>query len=318
MKHGTKIEWTQIPGFKGETLNPMTGCSHVSEGCRNCYAEREWIRLSKNPKSVYFNREFTDVQVHQERFEKPFSWKTPRSIFVNSMSDMFHESISFDDIREFHNVMADCPHHIFIVLTKRPESAARFYEEFYSKVLYDSFFPAETLDPEKSLLENGNEFFKNFHGKPWPLKNFWLGVSIEDQRTAINRVEPLLKLPAGKRIVSYEPALERVDLRPWMGCGLCYAWPPTKRSSNPLAMPLCGSCALDVDGPVLQSNKRIDWVIAGGESGPASKRRPMALSWARWIRDQCAESHVPFFMKQINKVDPIPEDLLVRQFPPLE
>ncbi|MCA9413856.1 MAG: DUF5131 family protein, partial [Candidatus Omnitrophica bacterium] len=111
----SKIEWTN------ETWNPVTGCSKVSEGCKHCYAEREWARLSANPKTVYHGRKFTDVMFHPERLDQPLRWKKPRMIFVNSMSDLGHESIPLDFTDRVFGYMNMCRRHTFQILTKRPK-----------------------------------------------------------------------------------------------------------------------------------------------------------------------------------------------------
>ena len=99
----TKIEWTD------KVWNPVTGCTKVSQGCKNCYAEREWKRLSANYKApIYFGREFIDVQWHVQILQKPIQWKKPARIFVNSMSDLFHEKIPKSFIGEFKHEVQRC------------------------------------------------------------------------------------------------------------------------------------------------------------------------------------------------------------------
>src|SRR3990167_5970484 len=114
----TKIEWTD------ETWNPVTGCTKVSQGCKNCYAERLWPKVSAaEAKREGWDkpRAFPDVRCHPERLEAPLHWKKPRRIFVNSMSDLFHEDVPFIFIDRVFAVMALCPQHTFQILTKRPE-----------------------------------------------------------------------------------------------------------------------------------------------------------------------------------------------------
>lgn len=115
MADKSRIEWTDA------TWNPTTGCNKLSPGCKYCYAEREWVRLSANPKTVYFGRKFTDVQVHENRLGDPLRWTKPRRIFVDAMSDLFHEDVPAKFIAEVFGVMAGCPQHTFQLLTKRPE-----------------------------------------------------------------------------------------------------------------------------------------------------------------------------------------------------
>ncbi|HBV97426.1 MAG: hypothetical protein JL50_08355 [Peptococcaceae bacterium BICA1-7] len=295
MADKSKINWTEA------TWNPVTGCSKVSEGCRYCYAEREWPRLAGNPKSVYFGRKFTDVQCHQERFEQPLRWAKPRLIFVNSMSDLFHEAISMEFLDEVFAVILACAvlenrSHIFQVLTKRPK---RMFEYFSSRT------PIEHLkawakagnwihlkDPDVCIDEYVSQFatytpYKNGKytesyqewnapEKLWPLKNLWLGVTAEDQRAADERIPILLQIPAAIRFVSVEPMLGSIRLDKQF----------TKLTKE-------GKPAYPCDENYLFD---LDWVICGGESGPSA--RPMHPDWLRNLKNQCMVAGVPFFFKQ--------------------
>lgn len=165
------IEWTDA------TWNPVTGCTKVSQGCRNCYALRDWARLSANPKSVYFGRPFTDVRCHEDRLGIPIAWEKPRRIFVNSMSDLFHASVPDLFIGRVLETMALAPQHTFQVLTKRADRMASF-----------------------------------FFGMRAPA-NCQLGVSVEDQITWDERAPYLLSVAASVRFVSFEPLLGPVDCR---------------------------------------------------------------------------------------------------------
>lgn len=167
----TKIEWTDA------VWNPVTGCSKVSPGCHHCYAEREWIRLGKNPKTVYFGRNFTDVKCHLERIDDPARWRKPRRVFVNSMSDLFHVDVPDWFIRMVFVSMERAHWHTFQVLTKRAERMHRFL----------NFWPENTYRPA--------------------MTNVWLGVSVED-RERLKRLDWLKRTPAAIRFVSFEPLLE--------------------------------------------------------------------------------------------------------------
>ncbi len=227
----TKIEWTD------RTWNPVTGCTKVSQGCKNCYAERLYERFN-GPHS------FKKVLTHPERLQQPLKWKQPSKIFVNSMSDLFHEDVPFYFIDHVFMTMALCNQHIFQILTKRPERMIEYF----------SNHPAEILKP--GFL---------------PLKNVWLGVSVEDQATANERIPLLLQVPASIRFLSCEPLLGQIWLRSVIE----------------------QNYGKDIYTDYLTG---INWVIVGGESGP--KARPMHPDWARSIRDQCKEAGVPFFFKQ--------------------
>ena len=164
----TAIQWTN------ETWNPVTGCSKVSQGCKNCYAERLFPR-------VYGKfRQFTDVQCHEDRLDLPRKWKGARMVFVNSMSDLFHEKVPETFIGHVFATMAQCPQHTFQILTKRAEEMA-------------------------DMLRRAERAWGPFD--IWPLPNVWLGVSCENQDAADRRIPALLNTPAAMRFVSAEPLL---------------------------------------------------------------------------------------------------------------
>ena len=170
------------------------------------------------------------VRMLPERLKAPLSWRRPRRVFVNSMSDLFHPHIGYDFISDVFAVMSEAPHHVFQVLTKRPGRAAGWWE-----------------------LHGQDRFGE------WP-ENVWMGTSVESQKYA-PRLSVLRRIPAAVRFVSAEPLLERIDLTPWLEDGT------------------------------------LNWVIAGGESGP--RARPMALEWARDLRNQSTKADVAFFLKQL-------------------
>lgn len=221
MATGTGIEWTEV------TWNPVTGCDRVSAGCDHCYA----LTLAKRLKAMGAEKYQTDgdprtsgpgfgVRTHATALEQPFKWRSPKTVFVNSMSDLFHAKVPVDFVQSVVDVISRTPQHTYQVLTKRPLRALRM---------------ADRID--------------------WP-RNLWLGVSVEST-DVLHRVDHLRQIPAAVRFLSCEPLLGPLD-------------------------------GLDLTD--------IHWVIAGGESGP--NYRPMELSWARGIRDECTASGVPFFFKQ--------------------
>lgn len=259
----SKIEWTDA------TWNPVTGCTRVSEGCRNCYIERTPAFRIAGRK---FEHGSTGVQLHPDRLGQPLKWKRSRRIFVNSLSDLFHEDVPDDFILECLTVMAIAKHHTFQVLTKRPHRMLELVSKWCAEDIY--------------------LYWHAFSGEPreidsWPLPNVWLGVSIENQETANERIPLLLQTPAAKRFISAEPLLGPVELSGFVPSCACYEngephWDkPTWQGL--FTKTIC-------DGP------QLDWVIVGGESGPGA--RPMHPDWARSIRDQCQAGGVPFFFKQ--------------------
>ncbi len=199
MSDKTGIAWTNA------TWNPVTGCTKVSQGCKHCYAEREWARLSANPKATaYFGLAFTDVACHEDRLDQPLRWEKPRLIFVNSMSDLFHEAVPDDFIDKVFAVMALAEQHVFQVLTKRPERMWRWFDPEH-----DNREHAVGQAMREIAASRGS----NDAGLPeWPLPNVWLGVSIEDQATADARIPLLLQTPAAVRWVSAEPLLGPIEI----------------------------------------------------------------------------------------------------------
>lgn len=196
----SKIEWTDA------VWNPVSGCTKVSEGCAHCYAERMSKRLAGRcgyPKDNPFR-----VTLHPDKLEDPLKWKKPRRIFVNSMSDLFHEDVSDEFIFQVFNTMANAAWicgHTFMVLTKRPERMKRILEAIKDDL-------EEQAMPKK--LPNGMTQQKMTF--PFPLRNIWLGVSVENQAAADERIPLLLQTPAAVRFISAEPLLGPLDLRPWI------------------------------------------------------------------------------------------------------
>ena len=186
----TGIEWTD------ETWNPTTGCTKVSAGCKNCYAERVFRRW-------YKDRKFGDVQLHPDRLDYPLRWRKPRMVFVDSMSDLFHEAVPDEFIYRTFAAMALAPGHAFQVLTKRPERMeALLSHRYLPGAMWDAYILAGGLGPIDV---------------PWPLPNVWLGVSVEDQESANVRVPTLIRVPAALRFVSCEPLLGPVGIEQWAG-----------------------------------------------------------------------------------------------------
>jgi protein gp37 len=305
----TSIEWTDV------TWNPTRGCTRVSPGCEHCYAEKFAGRFS-GPGQPYEGlvklvardartepRWTGEVRVVPEQLAKPLRWRKPRRVFVNSMSDLFHEALSNEEIAAVFGVMAASPH-TFQILTKRSERLPEWFRWMEDRVedeacewagrdcsisLHDARHGCmmEYLDETACSALAGH--FDCCHlglttskAIRWPLPNVWIGVSVENQAAADERIPALLATPAAVRFLSCEPLLERVDLSSWLACH-CYG--PFSRSHNPRR----GCPAHDV-GP------HLGWIVAGCESGPGA--RPAQVDWYRSLRDQCATASVPFFLKQ--------------------
>lgn len=307
MGDGTKIEWSDA------TLNVVTGCTRVSPGCDHCYIER-------TPPFRKDGRRFghpgvgasTGLTFHPDRLALPLRWSRPRRIFVNSLSDLFHEHVPDGLIAALWFVMGQSAGliperrrgHTFQILTKRPARMRAWLRKWS-----DTGDPAiPPMDPAASrcgraeLIEQAAEYM----GGPtmydwvdgpryWPnaLPGVWLGVSAEDQRWADSRIPILLECPAVVRFVSAEPLLGPVNLRlldEVDGC-TCGGYGPPYYIHEP-------GCGLE-PGPAFG---RLHWVIAGGESGP--KARPAHPDWFRSLRDQCQRAGVAFHFKQWGEWSP--------------
>lgn len=266
----TKINWTH------ETWNPVAGCSKVSSACKFCYAERDWKRLSANPRTVYFGRKFTDVQCHPERLVQPLNWARPRMIFVNSMSDLFHPDVPFEFIDKVFAVMALAQKHTFKILTKRPERMLEYYTLHFSRSKYAR--EASTFSGRRDS-EGGGDL--SLSDGQFPLPNLWIGVSVENQQTANERISLLLRMPAAVRWISAEPLLGPIDLSEWI---------------KPMLRCRISGCPENIDCEEWEHGYKLHWVVAGGESGPYAS--PMHPDWAFSLLEQCNAANIHFFFKQ--------------------
>jgi protein gp37 len=240
----TKIEWTD------KSWNPITGCSPVSEGCRNCYAKRMANRLRGRygyPKDEPFR-----VTFHPDRLDEPLRWKKPSRIFVVSMGDLFHKDVDHFKIAKIWNIAHQCQKHIFLFLTKRPDRLKSW-----------------------TLVKSEVAHIPPIYGEIWP-NNCWLGVSVENQKTADERIPILLQIPAAKRFVSVEPMLGQVDIKSYFPGTVWYGFRESPSGVK-----------------IIQG---LDWVCCGGETGPGA--RPMHPDWVRSLLNQCQVAGVPFFFKK--------------------
>ena len=263
MADKSSIEWTDA------TWNPVTGCSRVSKGCENCYAERlAATRLRNHPS----RQDLTDsngrwngeVRFNPQWLDWPLRAQRPRRIFVAAHGDLFHENAPDAWIDSIFAVMALSGRHVFQVLTKRPERM-RAYMHVGEGRMAGAIMGWLAAGPAAPVPISPRRRFDLLRiadaGRPWfdwPPPNVWLGVSAEDQATADERVPILLDTPPAVRWLSAEPLLG----------------------------------PLEIDA----SLAGLDWVVAGGESGPGA--RPMEAAWARSLRNQCLCADVPFFFKQ--------------------
>ena len=292
MADHSAIEWTDA------TWNPLRGCSRVSAGCQHCYAERVAARFSGpgmpyagliHPGTGGWNGK---VQLVPEVLGQPWHWVKPRRIFVNSMSDLFHESVPFEYIAAVFWVMSVTTRHTYQLLTKRPARMLEFYRWVadYDEGCFQDDRIGDVAGENPAIQALGwtpatatRGGYDNC-GPLWPYENVWLGVSVENQETADERIPLLLQCPAAVRWLSCEPLLGPIEIRRWMGEAI-------GGSTHRLSGENFDRC--DLTGAPLEG---VDWVVVGGESGPQA--RPMHPDWARSLRDQCVAAGVPYFFKQ--------------------
>lgn len=285
----TSISWTD------KTWNCIRGCTRVSEGCRNCYAERTANRFSGTGKPYhglvtsklkviseteqYVEARWTgEVRFIAKDLIIPVRWKWPHRVFVNSMSDIFHDKLTTEQIAAIFGIMAACPRHSFQVLTKR-STRMRLWFAWVERAAAECndgvgmtpaafcFAIAQRLYPHIPFRMDGRprpnplskgKVVADALAAPWPLPNVWLGVSVENQEASVERIPDLVATPAAIRFLSCEPLLGPIDIGGAIG--------------------------------------ELDWIIAGCESGP--RARPCDPGWLRLLRDQCRASSTKFFLKQ--------------------
>lgn len=328
MADKTAIEWTDM------TWNPIRGCSRVSQGCTHCYAERTAARFCGpgqpyegliHPSTGGWNG---TIKLVPEALQIPWRLTRGRKIFVNSMSDLFHPGVPFEFIAAVFWVMSVTTRHTYQILTKRPERMLEFFDwlcDEYDEYLSEergstaALFPRGHKHRQDAMViglteaggrheavkalgweawrEGGKRGGYDNCGPGWPLANVWLGVSVEDETSADERIPLLLQTPAAVRWISAEPLLGPIDLLQVRGpCNPMfdgYTGHFDALRSNRCAGHARGYC---MPGGCGHRWPALDWVVAGGESGPGA--RPMHPDWARSLRDQCAAAGVPFLFKQ--------------------
>jgi protein gp37 len=312
MSQNSSIEWTE------KTWNPIRGCTKVSPGCAHCYAETFAERWRGIPGHAY--EQGFDLRLVPEKLDEPLRQKKPTTYFVNSMSDLFQDGVPDEYIDRVFAVMALAPQHTFQVLTKRAERMLDYFIQerhrgHLTEALAELYLSQPSIARIRPLTDEVAEALS------WPLPNVWLGVSVENQHFADERIPLLLRTPAAVRFISAEPLLGPIDLtggddplKTWLRNGITA---------------LRGLLTDEWVPP-------LDWVIVGGESGPGA--RLFDYEWARSIIQQCKAATVPVFMKQVgalpidssadglsglrflkskkgNDMSEWPEDLRIREMP---
>ena len=293
---------------RSQMWNPIRGCSAVSEGCHFCRSARAAGRFASKDFAGYIDRESEGderwlwtgkVSLIQRKLHYPLTVQTPQSFDVGPMSDLFHPDLCDEDIALIWVVMACClpmhrealfrsrpAAHTFHVLTKRPERMGNWLEKWA-----DPGWRRELIDHVRekipALARRSEDFLE---GLPDVLPNVWLGVSIEDQIAAVQRLPYLMRCPAAYRFVVYEPALGEVELSRWL---FDREWVIHELMAGP--MRLTREDAEEATPPTL------DLVIAGGE-GSYSESRPAEAEWFYRVADQAREANVPFQLRQLGYV----------------
>jgi protein gp37 len=289
----TEISWTHRPGTVGRSWNPVQGCRRISPGCEHCYAERMASRFAESGWShglinLRTRRWSGNARVATHKITEPLHWRKPATVFVNSMSDLFYEGFSFEEIAAVFGVMAATPQHTYQVLTKRAARMREWFEWIASMHFPVPGKPFDTGNHARQMIQReamratreiAGDGFPVITDWSWPLPNVWIGVSVEDQQRADERIPELVRTPAAVRFLSCEPLLEQVTLP------IVHVFGNAPRPPG------------------------IDWVICGCESGPGA--RPCEVAWLRVLRNQCKGADVPFFLKQARhraECIPAPDD----------
>ena len=341
MADNTKIEWTDATwnpirarnlrssSPQGGSASSKTGglghfCVHVSEGCRNCYAERMQPRFKNPIRFAAQDRDKVNIILDETVLTQPLRWKRGRKIFPCSMTDLFGDWVTDAMIDRIFAVMALTPRHTYQIVTKRPERMQAWMTEKWQPAKAHTIemgrrnaiaVLAETQgeDRHDQVLRECEHFLDEFKLSDtendalwtedgslkcmqfkWPLPNVWLGVSVEDQKTADERIPILLDTPSAIRFISAEPLLTDIDI-------LKFLIEETDNTYRLLSI-WYGPDGFDETGSQPEAKFKpikpcpLNWVIAGGESGP--KARPTHPDWFRSLRDQCQAAGVAFLFKQ--------------------
>jgi protein gp37 len=316
----TKIEWATDSWNPIRARNRTTHkagwyCEHATPGCEHCYSEAMNRRVGTRVDYARQNRDQVEVFLDERILDGPLSWRDPRRVFVCSMTDLFAEFVPDAWIGQIWGVMALAPQHTFLVLTKRAARMRQWcgwVEEESGEKNPAAHGVAELYVGHPAIAEKwplNRERAIGVAQRGWPLPNVWLIVSVEDQRRADERIPELLATPAAVRGISAEPLLGPVDLnRLVIASDL-----DTTLFCDAITGRHHAECRIDSIKAIGEGNWKspalppvhpgLDWVIAGGESGPGA--RPMHPDWARSLRDQCAAAGVPFFFKQWGEFSPV-------------
>ena len=303
----SNIAWTD------DTYNPIVGCTKISQGCLNCYA----ATAANTPRLQQFEQ-YQNVVDHKGNWNGKIEFvpkvldqllklKRPRKIFMPSMSDPFHDAVKDEWLDQIFATIALTPHLTYQLLTKRPERMLQYFTETWQGRPEQEFegiyipasgpssradevcFACEEIIDRHKLADTDKDSLWTEGGSlkimqwGWPLPNLHLGVTVENQAAADERIPLLLQTPAAVRFLSVEPMLERISLD-------CLHWDGMTNLN-------CLTGKHGVNYPLQGDCNKVDWVIVGGESG--TKARFFYLEWAESMIEQCKSAQVPVFVKQI-------------------
>lgn len=343
MAERSAIEWTDA------TWNPITGCTVISAGCTNCYAMKlAGGRMKNHPSRVGLTTATKagpvwngTVRLNEQWLAQPLRWPAPRRIFVCAHGDLFHEDVPDEWIDRVFAIMALTPRHQFQVLTKRADRMAAYMRDRAGKLarfMIDRYLIGDGDPIQKSSARAHSRAINadwpvasigdidapsDVTMRQWPLPNVWLGVSVEDQHAADERVPQLLATAAAVRFLSMEPLLGPVNIEPWLApwkaCQECDDGEGygnrcvSDRIPRDEQCPWKRAIQISTEHPPFSEDgmpasitsevRTLHWVIVGGESGAGA--RPMHPGWVRSIRDQCLAAEVPFFFKQWGEWAPL-------------
>ena len=294
----TNISWTKY------TWNPITGCTPISEGCKNCYAKIVHERFNDTP--------FNEIVLHPDRLIEPIKTRKPTSVFVGSMTDIFHDDIPTEWIDEIFHAMMRSYNVTFQILTKRPQRM----KEYIDGLLEDGISRISSTPMQSPLTSSEVGFIRGLKSLDWcsrdfdedaarflfgnnsidikhPFHNIWFGVTAENQTQADIRIHILLDTKVINRFLSIEPLIDEVDISKYL---------EEKQ-------------ILDIYNHKngVQTTKqaflnKIDWVIVGGETGAKSKTRNMNPQWVDKIYNDCKKNNTNFFFKQWGNSKPINDE----------
>lgn len=263
----TNIAWTDF------TWNPITGCTIISEGCKNCYAKIVHERFNNTP--------FNEIVFHEDRLSAPFKRKKGAKIFIGSMTDLFHDEVPFEIIDKIIAVIALNQQHIFQILTKRPDRLYWYFEAHFTR----HKIAVQATKYTNKISEDGCD--ENICNMEFPLKNLHIGVTAENQKEADKRIPLLLDVPASKRFVSIEPMINEINLS--------MLFPNIEEDPLHYVDALKG---INYQSGGYDDISKLDWIIVGGESGAKSKVREMKPEWVQGVFSDCRNSNTSFFFKQ--------------------